>query len=778
MTAIIEFNPESISVINHAVQSLAGVCDGAITRDGIGFNGTDTKFGHRAANIPVNEWSTDMLITCAMVLRKYARQLSMYGIEIIPAIDSIMESAGEIDERNVSETGHKEAWQKEYDRKHAPYVEIRDGRIYVLNSYSIKDELRRNGFSYANRAWYADLNSVSAHTVLGIPAIVIPSDIHDYLMTFPVPTADDLATSEEITENFTVKDDGSGMLVMRTDYGQVPLVVIRAIPGRKWDGLNRVNYVSALPGIIKLAEDYGLTISDEALALIETNRAAYEQEKINSAKMAEASRAVNTDRTDLALFDYMRPFQRAGVAYALDTERQFAGRTLIGDEMGLGKTCQALSAMETANAFPLLIVAPSSLIYNWEKEVKKLLPNRSAYVYAFKKVGNGFDIDEDIIIMPYGVVSSYLDSLPTLKGFICDESHYVKNPKAQRTNAILTITGKGRTDDGTAIPSLMAEDSHIVFLTGTPILNRPVELVEQLRALGVLSDHPSASIEGTAAWFKYSFCGASQGFRGRVSFTGSSNEEELNAWLRAKCMVRRSKKDVLKELPAKVRSAQFIELTRSARKLYEKLAREGAEKAAESRAEALVYLNALRKAVGDAKIEMALEWAIDFLETGKQLVIFGNHVNVQHEIITGLRAAGYDVTHILGGQDKQTIEDHKERFQNGTSQVIVLSLTAAREGHTLTAASDVLFIEQGWNPGTHNQAEDRCHRIGQTDSVTAWYLVGMDTIDEWLYELIEAKRIICDAVNDGAVMDSDNDDSVMMEVLDRALGKYGVKRQF
>lgn len=769
---------ESVGTIEYAMRSLAGVCDGALTRDGIGFNGTDTKFGKRMADIPSGEWSEEMLITSAMVLRKYTNQLSSYGIDIVPAINDILTAAGDIDETTVSKNGHHEAWQREYAKQHAPYISIEYGVIKVYNSYEVRNELRENGFTFnrASKTWDGPVNSVTASTVLNNPLITISESDRRALSG---PSVIQVIPEEKETRyNITVKDDSSDTLILATEWNQIPLTVTRAIPGRKWDGYAKVNYISALPSVLDLVEKYGLTISDDAIALIESKRAAVEAAAKKADEFVSASKAETTDRMDMALADALRPYQRAGVVYSLDENRPHAFHTLLADEMGLGKTWQAISALETVQAYPALIVCPSSLVLNWEREIKALIPHRSTEIFTFRMVGNEFMIgDADITIMPYGVVDSYLDAMPLFKGFVADESHYIKNDKAKRTAAILQVCGKGVTKDGEKIPASLTDDALVMCMTGTPILNRPIELVQPLRVLGILSDNPSASVIGSAAWFKYQFCKPEQGYKGRVSFTGSSNEEELHRWLRMSCMIRRLKKDVLKDLPRKIRSPRFIELTKSSRALYERMAQEGAEKAAESRAEALVYLNALRMAVGNAKIEMALEWINEFLETDKQLIVFAKHKKVQHEIIAVLKASGINVTHILGGQDQRITEDHKAEFQAGRSQVIVLSLDAAREGHTLTAASDVLFIEQGWNPGTHNQAEDRAHRIGQTDTVTAWYLVGLDTIDEWLFELIEAKRKVCDAVNDGSVPDGD-DESIITEVLDRAIGRYGVRRKF
>lgn len=314
-------------------------------------------------------------------------------------------------------------------------------------------------------------------------------------------------------------------------------------------------------------------------------------------------------------------------------------------------------------------------------------------------------------------------TLADFKGMALDEAHNIKNPNALRTKA----AGK--------IAASLPDGALRLFLTGTPILNRPEELIEPLRMLGTLSDLPGSRM--TTRWFRNRYC------------RDQAREAELADLVRTVAL-RRTKDQVLTDLPAKTRADQWIEMDADTRELYLKLAREGLERAQQTNAEAIVYINELRKAVGKIKTRIALDWAKNFLAgSSKQLVIFAYYQDTQHGIIDGLRAAGYDVTHILGGQSTDVTEAQKARFQAGTSRVIVCSLLAAGQGHTLTAASDVLMVEQEWRPGIHWQAEDRCHRIGQADAVTAWYLLCTDTVDVGLFNLIDGKARMVKAVMDG-----------------------------
>jgi SWI/SNF-related matrix-associated actin-dependent regulator 1 of chromatin subfamily A len=316
----------------------------------------------------------------------------------------------------------------------------------------------------------------------------------------------------------------------------------------------------------------------------------------------------------------------------------------------------------------------------------------------------------------------------------------------------------------------------VLCLTGTPILNRPVELVTQLQVLGRLGEiapQPRSVRGGKLAEaqsfaFKFRYCGPEKNAYGWV-FQGASNLQELNEKLRSSCFVRRERADVL-DLHETHRTQISLTLN-GALKAYEaaeadvigfirsELGNEAARKA--QRAETLVKLNLLRRLAEEAKIAAAIEWVNDWLESypEKKLVVFSGHVSVQKAL-----AAEFACPTILGGEKDP--EAQKKLFQEGDARVIVCSLQAAREGHTLTAASDVVFTSLGWTPGGLQQAEDRCNRIGQeADQVVAWQLHAEDTIDEVIGNLIEAKRKVFKAAVIGDA-DIEDDEEILDGVID------------
>lgn len=460
-----------------------------------------------------------------------------------------------------------------------------------------------------------------------------------------------------------------------------------------------------------------------------------------TAKMAlEASRAVDAEIVVEGLGGELRPFQRAGVLYATKSERCF-----IADEMGLGKTVQAIACLQYWKAFRAIIVCPASLKLNWAREVMKWIPGRTIQIWTSTR-----GRDADVVIINYDILAKRRSHLLSLnaQAVVFDESHKLKSRSAQRSRAAEEIAGGSR---------------YRLCLSGTPILNKPSELVHQLRILGRLEQ-----------------LGGEKGFPKKIA---ERNLPELNNRIRALCYIRRLKKDVLKDLPEKQRSIIPVEITNRAE--YERVehdliewlkdkarakaarqdailalpeeereaAREEFADAAAARAmgaEQLVRLNALKRVTSAGKMDAVIKWITDFLESGEKLLVFAYHVDIVDQLANHFKAPK-----IRGGMNQQEVQAGKDRFQSDPAcRLIVLNLEAGGVGHTLTAASNVAFVELGWTPALHDQAEDRCHRIGQEFQVTAWYLLAANTIDEKIQALIEKKRKIVTAATDGQISKS------------------------
>ncbi|MDQ6835848.1 MAG: DEAD/DEAH box helicase [Actinomycetota bacterium] len=463
---------------------------------------------------------------------------------------------------------------------------------------------------------------------------------------------------------------------------------------------------------------HGVQVSGHAVDVLDRLLEEHRQ----AASAVRRSRATEAEPLDLPLGGELAPFQWAAVRYALQ-----ARRTFLADEQGLGKTVEALATLEADAAFPAVVVCPASMKLTWEREARRWLPHRSVAIIS----GRGtVPPSRELTIVNYEIVGAHREALARRRprAVVIDESHYCKNPRAKRTQAVRALAA--------AIPP----DGLRLALTGTPVLNHADELIPQLRVLGRLQEF------GSGARFSHQF-------RGPVS------EERLHWHLRRHCFVRRLKSEVLPQLPAKRRVVVPIALAGEAEyRLAERdviawlrsqpidLDQLNARIAATLRAERLAQLGALQRLAGRGKLPGALAWIEDFLASGEPLIVFARHVEVQRAVCRRFP----DALHLLGEDSLAAREAAIERFQAPEGPALMIAATrVAGQGITLTRASNVAFLELEWTPALHDQAEDRCHRIGQHDAVTAWYLLAANTIDETMARLIQSKREHVGAVTDG-----------------------------
>ena len=341
----------------------------------------------------------------------------------------------------------------------------------------------------------------------------------------------------------------------------------------------------------------------------------------------------------------------------------------------------------------------------------------------------------EIIIINYDILKPWWGKLQEIKAkvLITDECHYFKNNKAQRTKAIKAL--------GKKIP-------HILCLSGTPIVNRPMEGFNALKLI-------DPGVVGSFWDFAYRYCGAHHTGFG-WDFNGASNTAELHHKLTNTVMIRRKKSDVLKDLPDKARS--FLPLELSNEKEYRKaeqnfihwLRENKGEKAAEkaSNAEALAEIEVMKQLAVKGKMKQAIEWIKDFLDVDGKLVVFATHKFVIQELMDVFGDKAVKIDGSVATEKRQGIV---ERFQTDDSiRLFIGNIKAAGVGITLTAASNVAFLELPWTPGELIQAEDRCHRIGQKNAVNIHYLMAINTIDQEIALMLDSKRKVLDAVLDGA----------------------------
>jgi len=432
------------------------------------------------------------------------------------------------------------------------------------------------------------------------------------------------------------------------------------------------------------------------------------------------------------------PFQGVGVNF-VDLKK---GRALIADEMGLGKTIQAIAWVQLHPELrPVVIVVPAALKLNWVREILKwtpIDPKKVLEVYGQTPYYTGA---AEIIIINYDILSYWLAVLK-VRGFkvlIMDEIHSIKNSATKRTKATKQLA-KG-------IPN-------VIGLSGTPIENRPIEIYNALSII-------NASVIPNFKEYTRKFCNAHYNGYG-WDFKGSSNTAELHNLLINSFMIRRLKKDVLKDLPEKIKSFVPIELDNekeynSAESnfiSYVKATKGAAAAEKASNAAVLAEIEGLKQLAVKGSLQSAIDWIKEFLESDQKLVVFAVHKFVIDALMEAFPNISVKVD---GSTSIPQRNKNVDLFQNDPNiTLFVGNIKAAGVGLTLTAASNVAFLELPWTPGALVQAMDRCHRIGQFFTVNVWFLLAVNTIQEKIARLIDAKAKILDAVLDGTETPADS----------------------
>jgi len=441
---------------------------------------------------------------------------------------------------------------------------------------------------------------------------------------------------------------------------------------------------------------------------------------------------------------------------------------LLADEPGLGKTAQALLAAEAANAYPLLVVVPNVVKTNWAREVGLWTPRRSATVIH----GNGDTIDgfADIVIVNYEVLDRHVGWLGDfgLRGMVVDEAHFIKNKSSQRSQNVLRLSERIR--ERTTRPLLMA-------LTGTPLINDIEDFLAIWQFLGWIDEKkPRADL-----MHALDETGLTPAIPG---FYGAARQCVVDMGI-----VRRRKIDVAADIPARRIADLPVELDgpagRSIRAAERDLARRLvsryetalAARAADGRSggdivgidhdlvgqvarwELKDAANAksgdnvfsMMRRIGQAKAELAADYAAQLARSAGKVVFFAKHVDVMDAAEATFAQQGVRYSSIRGDQTSKVRQQNIDAFvKDPDVSVVVCSLTAAGVGINLQVASNVVLAELSWTAAEQTQAIDRSHRIGQTEPVTAWRIIAAQTIDARIAELIDSKAGLAATALDGS----------------------------
>src|SRR5258706_1383332 len=456
----------------------------------------------------------------------------------------------------------------------------------------------------------------------------------------------------------------------------------------------------------------------------------------------------------------LMPHQGQLVAAAAAGHRTF----LLADEPGLGKTAQALLAAEAANAYPLLVVVPNVVKTNWAREAARWAPHRPATVVQ----GDGEAVDgfTDIVVLNYEVLDRHMGWLGDFgfRGMVVDEAHFMKNKTSQRSQNVLALSGRirSRTDR----PLLMA-------LTGTPLIND----IEDFRPIWqfLRSIHDSKPLDELMdALEDTSLTPADR------SFYAAARQCVIDLGI-----VRRRKLDVAADIPARRIADLPVELDeragRSIRAAERDLAgRMGARykttlanrscdfgikgidhalvrRAAQSELKEWTgapsgwHVFTMMRHIGQAKAELAADYAAQLARSAGKVVFFAKHVDVMDAAEEIFARQGVRFSSIRGGQTPTARQANVEAFVNDPDVAVPrCSLTAAGVGLNLQVASNIVLAEMSWTDAEQTQAIDRSHRIGQTEPVTAWRIIAAQTIDSRIAELIDSKAGLAARALDGS----------------------------
>jgi len=514
--------------------------------------------------------------------------------------------------------------------------------------------------------------------------------------------------------------------------------IVKDVMGRRWDAAAKVWRIPLaqapyLKGRLQGVYDPLADALSTLPGIEDIVTKAAERIAISGAASLDDSELIESMRSRLAEQfpegKELYPFQYVGVRFA----ELAGGRALIGDDMGIGKTIQAIAyaALHPEN-YPVLVVCPANVKYNWTKEFKAWLP--ALDIQTIKKGDDAILDSAQVVIINYDLVKKQQRALME-RGFniiVFDESHYLKNAKAQRTKASLDIAKAAE---------------NVLCLSGTAITNRPLEFYTTLNLLRPIEF-------GNFFAFAKRYTDAKHNGWG-WNFNGASNTQELHERTRA-FTIRRLKKEVMDDLPDKIRQTVEVEPNPSELKEYRDVHQWWMdqymmhyESGGFPPGFVLNMLTELRHHAGRMKVSATADWVREYRDlTGKPIVVFAHHRDVIEMLSEELQefSLGF-ITGEVNAEKRQVMVD---QFQDGKLDVLVCSTIAAKEGLTLTAADTVVFVEREWVPGWEEQAEDRVNRIGQdAETVHAIYLTVKETIDTRFDNVIEQKREVVQAILDG-----------------------------
>ena len=461
------------------------------------------------------------------------------------------------------------------------------------------------------------------------------------------------------------------------------------------------------------------------------------QKEIQIMKGKELKKSMNSNVQINNIKGTLYGFQKATVAWLLNNN----GRGLVSLDMGLGKTFVSLAYVAHTKKEKTLIVVPASMKYSWADEVSKWTKLKALVINSKSELGLKEYNDHDIIILNYDILKKFFVFLTSVK-FDClvvDESTYIKNPNSIRSKILKKISQR--------IES-------VILLSGSPILNRTIELYT---SLNVLDQNTWNDYYG----FARRYCAAYQS-RWGLDVSGSSNIPELKERI-DEHIIRKRKEDVLKDLPEKKFIDIPIQLENGVQGKYQLLENSLRSYLKETKnktraeiqksllAETLVKLNELRQLTSEGKIEATKELIQDVLSSGEKVIVFSSFNAPLNMFKKHFKK---EAVMIVGSTSDIERKNAIDEFQsNSKIKVFLGGINSASMGITLTAASNVIFLDLDWTPENMRQGYSRCDRIGQkADSISIYQMIALKTIDQKMLKILKEKQGIIDKLIDGKEM--------------------------
>jgi SWI/SNF-related matrix-associated actin-dependent regulator 1 of chromatin subfamily A len=478
---------------------------------------------------------------------------------------------------------------------------------------------------------------------------------------------------------------------------------VKQIPLRVWDNDAKVWCLPRTAGMAKLAIAFGLehkfTISGDVFTLADSK-----------------PKRLQLDRS------LLYPYQPEAVDFA----HQNNGTFLNADDLGLGKSLETIWYAMEADVKSMLVVCPASVLFKWQAECKRWANWEAQVVLTSKQAL----LNKRVTIMSYAIATRRAHELVRnpYELLVVDEAHACAN-QSKRTSAIQLIRADKK-----------------LFLSGTPFMNRPIELFNILNMINPMS-FPNY-------WgFAQRYCDAHQiniGARKVWNVNGASNLDELKKKLDM-IMIRRTRYEVAKDLPALTRNILPVDISnKSEYRLAEMDLRNWLKLNGKSgTANALTKLNYLRQIMGAGKVASAIELAREALQSdpNRKVVVYAHHKAVVSELVSSLREWG--VGTVVGSDSNIQRQETITKFQTNTTLRALVISSAGQEGVDLFRSDTIITVELPWHNAALSQCEGRLHRNGQLHPVTSYILVARNTIDEHVFDLIQNKMNVTDALLGG-----------------------------